>query len=171
MIDKRKRKLKFLTIFNTFSSKEKSEFQNYLKSNPNNSHRNYNQILSSLKTNDKGIIEVNGTDNSSTRWNRFSELNLLAEKFLLHKSIESDSITSSALLLKEYDRKKLPSSFMQKYKQLKKEISKIPVVNYDYNIISQLDMINLINLKKTARPENWKKYSLKPIISDWYFFI
>lgn len=158
MIDKRKRKLKFLTLYNSFSQKEKSEFRNYfLKSNLSTSHRDYNRILSSMKINDRGIIDIDGNYNNTTRWNRFSELNLLAENFLLHKSIESESITKNGLLLKEFDRKKLPSPFRQKYMQLKKEISKVPFVNYDYNIISQLDKINLKNLKKNSRPEKLEK--------------
>lgn len=157
MIDFRKRNLKFLTLYNSFSAKEKSEFRNYLKINLSTTHRDYNRILTSLKFNDRGIIDIDGSKKSTTRWNRFSELNILAENFLLQRSIESESVIKNGLLLKEFDRKKLHSSFRQKYMQLKKKISKVPFVNYDYNIISQLDLINLKNLKKTVRPEKLEK--------------
>lgn len=157
MTDKRKRNLKFLTLYNSFSAKEKNEFRNYLKINRSKTHRDYNRILASLKINDRGIIDIVGNDKSSTRWNRFSELNILAENFLLNRSVEAELITKSGLLMKEFDRKKLPSSFRQKYLQLKKKISKVPFVNYDYDMISQLDLINLKNLKKTVRPEKLEK--------------
>jgi hypothetical protein len=165
MIDKRKRKLKFLTLYNSFSAKEKNEFQNYLKINFSTKHRNYNRILSSLKFNERGIIDIDGAESSITRWNRFSELNLLAEKFLLQKSIESDNIYKTGMLLKELDKKNLITSFSRKYKKLKNEISKIPVVNYDYDFVSQLDIINLNHLKKTVRPGKLDK-----IFMDTYNF-
>lgn len=165
MTDKRKRKLKFLTLYNSFSPKEKNEFQNYLKNNLSISHRNYNRILSSLKINDQGIVNIDGADSSVSRWNRFSELNLLAENFLLHKSIESESISKISLLLKELDRKNLLTTFSQKYRKLKREISNTPIVNFDYNIISQLDIINLNHLKKTVKPGKLDK-----IFIDTYNF-
>lgn len=152
MTDNRKKKTKFLTLYNSFSPTEKNEFQNYLKSNLSVSHRDYNRILSSLKINKLGIIDIDGTHSSNARWNRFSELNLLAENYLLHKAIESDNISKTSWLLKELDRKDLLTSFNQKYRKLKKEISNKPAVNYDYNIISQLDIINLNHLKKTVKP-------------------
>jgi len=152
MSGNRKKKIKFLTLYNSFSPIEKNEFQNYLENNLSISHRNYNRILSSLKINDRGIVDIDGTESGITRWNRLSELNLLAENFLLHKSIESDDIFKNSLLLKEYSKKKLLSAFGQKYKKLKNEISKVPVVNYDYNLVSQIDILNLIYLKKSARP-------------------
>lgn len=165
MTDKRKKKIKFLTLYNSFSVNEKNEFQNYLKINISNGHRNFNRILASLKINEKGIIDIDGSESSTTRWNRFSELNLLAENFLLHKSIDSELVSKSGWLLKEYDRKHLITSFRQSYKKLKNEISNIPIVNYDYNIISQLDIINLSNFKKTARPGKSEK-----IFIDTYTF-
>jgi len=165
MTGKRKKKIKFLTLYNSFSTIEKNEFQKYLKSNFSISHRNYNRILSSLKINKRGKIEIDGIDSSNARWNRFSELNLLAEDFLLHRSFESDSISKTGWLLKELDRKNLLTSFRPKYIKLKNEISNKPVVNYDYNIISQLDIINLNQLKKTVKPGKLDK-----IFIDTYNF-
>lgn len=157
MTNNRKKRLKFLSLYNSFSQKERNEFQKYLKNNLSTSHRNYYRILSSLEINDKGIINIDGARSSVSRWNRLSELNLLAENFLLNKSIESDLTTKRSLMLKEYHRKKLLPTFRQKYNTLKKELSKVPVVNYDYNIISQLDMINLKYLEMKIRPGKGEK--------------
>ena len=152
MTGKRKRKIKFISLYNSFSPKEKIEFRNYLKNNTKISHRNYIRILTSLEINDGGIADIKGTDSSITRWNRFSELNLLAENFILHKSIDSENISKTGWLLKEYDKKDLLSSFKQKYTKLKNEISNMPIVNYDYNIVTQLDIINLKHLNQTVNP-------------------
>lgn len=165
MTGKRKKNIKFISLYNSFSPKEKIEFGNYLKNNTKISHRNYIRILTSLEINDGGIADIKGTDSSITRWNRFSELNLLAENFILHKSIDSENISKTGWLLKEYDKKDQFSTFRQKYTKLKTEISNKPIVNYDYNIVSQLDTIYLNHSKRTIKPLMFDK-----IFADTYNF-
>ena len=137
----RKKNIRFLIIYNSFSESEKSEFKNFILYSPGNSRRNYNRILSSLTINEKGIIELPDAKTDRTRWNRLSELHLLAEKFLTLKSIESDSFVNRFLLITEYHKRELEIPFKQSYKKLITEITDEPVVNYNYYHISQLDKI------------------------------
>ena len=154
----RKKNIKFLTLYNSFTANEKIDFDKFIGNGLNGNKRNYNKILSSLKTDEKGIIDFSQTINSRTRWNRLSELSILADKFLTLKSLEYNNFENRYLLLKEYDKRNLTSAFEQKYKQFKNELSKEPVVNYDYNMVNQLDKIYLNHLKSDS---DSKKYPLK----------
>jgi len=144
---KRKKNIKFLTIYNSFTETEKNEFKKFIIYSPGNSRRNYNKILSSLILNEKGILELPEAKTDRTRWNRLSELHLLAEKFLTLKSIESNSFVNRFLLIIEYHRRDMEVPFENSYKKLISEISNEPVVNYNYYHISQLDKIYQDHLK------------------------
>ena len=85
---KRKKNIKFLTVYNSFTETERNEFSIFIKIGLNGNKRNYNRILSSLIINDKGIVDIPEVNISRTRWNRLSELHLLADKFLAIKSAE-----------------------------------------------------------------------------------
>lgn len=151
---KRKKNIKFLTIYNSFTETEKNEFKKFIIYGPGNSRRNYSKILSSLKLNEKGIIELPEARTGRTRWNRLSELHLLAEKFLILKSIESKNFMNKFLLILEYHKRDLDVPFEQSYKKLISEISNEPVVNYNYHHISQLDKIYQDHLK-SQRASNY----------------
>lgn len=157
MSAKRKKNIKFLTLYNSFSESEKSEFHKFLKSNQNDYGRNYDKIISSLKVNETGVTDIEGTNSGVTRWNRFSELYLLAEKFLVLRSVKSNDILNSFLLLKEFDQMGLDSFFNHKYKEINKKFSKEPVINFDTKTISQIETLNLNHIDFGSRPKNYDK--------------
>jgi hypothetical protein len=153
----RKRNIKFLTLYNSFTETEKIEFSKFIKTGLNGNKRNYSKILSSLIIDKNGIVEISETESSRTRWNRLSELSLLADKFLIFKSKESDRFENKYLLLKEYDKRNLSSLYEHSYKSLIKEIKKEHVKNYDYNIIYKMDKIYLNQFKTTSDPKKFVK--------------
>lgn len=138
---KRKKNIKFLTIYNAFTETEKNEFKKFVTYSPGNSRRNYSKILSSLRLSENGIIEYPEAGTGRTRWNRLSELNLLAEKFLTQKSIESCNFMKRLLLIREYQRRDMKLTFEHNYKKFMSEISNVPIVDYNYYHIAQLDKI------------------------------
>lgn len=150
---KRKKTIKFLTVYNSFSEKEKNEFKKFIKNGLVNNNRNYLKILSSLKINEKGIAELTETDNNRTRWNRLSELSVLADKFLIYKSIESDSFESRYILLKEFSKRGLNTYFEHNYKDLMKDIESEHNLNFDHDLIYKLNKIIVYREKTTSDPE------------------
>lgn len=152
-----KKKSKFITIYNTFTEKEKNEFRKFLEYNIYDSSRNYNHILDSINLQKTEVPNINGWKSNSTRWNRLSELHQLAEKFLTLKSVERKNFVNKYLLMTEYDNRNLLSPFEQNYKSLMKEISQVPIINYDYSVIYQLDMLYLSHLRATADSKNFVK--------------
>lgn len=154
----RKKNIRFLIIYNSFSESEKSEFKNFISYSPGTSRRNYNRILSSLTINEKGIIELPDAKTDRTRWNRLSELHLLAEKFLTLKSVESDSFLNRFLLITEFHRREMEVPFEHSYKKLITEISDQPVVNYNYYHVSQLDIIYQDYLKSKRETNYSSEY-------------
>ena len=154
---KRKKNIKFLTLYNSFTETEKKEFRKFIKKNPFGNNRNYIKILSAIKTNENGIAEFSISQSDRSRWNRISELSLLADKFLIMKSIESDKFLKSVLLLKEYNNRNLFSTFEQNYNSLHKLIAKEPIVNFDYNSFNVINNIYLYHLKSFLKPDNFVK--------------
>ena len=55
---KRKKNIKFLTVYNSFTETERNEFSIFIKIGRNGNKRNYNRIFSSLIINDKGIVDI-----------------------------------------------------------------------------------------------------------------
>ncbi len=161
---KRKTNIKFLNLYNSFTPNEKTEFNKFIINDRNGNKRNYSKILSSLKTDNNGIIDFSQTQNKRTRWNRLSELSILADKFLALKSLELNNFENGYFLLKEYDKRDLTLPFEHKYKQLTDELSNKPIVNYDYHIVSNLDKIYLNHLKSNS---DSKKYVLKIAVSGY----
>ncbi|HMS65561.1 MAG TPA: hypothetical protein PKD83_09950 [Ignavibacteria bacterium] len=160
MTGKRKKKIKFLTIYNTFSKAEKTEFHIFLKSNQSARKRDYEGILSSLKINELGIIDFDETKSSITRWNILSELNLHAENFLIIKTLESENSIKKNLLLKAFEVRNLHSPFEQRYKAFKKDIINKPFVNYDYDNFYKLDLSYLkFQSSNSLSKNNFKKLS------------
>ena len=148
---KRKKNIKFLAIYNSFSENEKIEFGKFINIGLSGKKRNYGKILSSMKINENGIVEIQDAYSDRTRWNRLSELHLLAEKFLTFKSAESDSLLKRFLLLNEYNKRNLSLPFVNGFIDMKKTLTKEPVVNYDYYILYKLESYYLKGLKsKTA---------------------
>ncbi|MBK8381677.1 MAG: hypothetical protein IPL16_07285 [Ignavibacteria bacterium] len=155
---KRKKNIKFLTVYNSFTETERNEFSIFIKIGLNGNKRNYNRILSSLIINDKGIVDIPEVNISRTRWNRLSELHLLADKFLAIKSAESDRLLHKYLILKEYHKRNLSIPIEQNIENIFSEITKEPIINNYYSVISQIENIYLDHLRVIS---NSKKYAAK----------
>lgn len=154
MAVKRKKNIKFLSIYNTFSEKEKKEFRKFIRQVISGNNRNYLKVLSSLNTNEDGIAELSITSSKRTRWNRLSELSVIAEKFLIFKSLNENSPENSYKLLMEYNKRNLPLLFRQEYKKYHKNISNKPAVNYNYNLTLQIDKLNIEQLSSESDSKN-----------------
>ena len=168
---KRKKKLKFITVYSTFSDTEKAEFTKFVKNGVNNKRNNYDKILNSLKINDNGDIEIKGSTSDVTRWNRFSELHKLADEFLILKSIEGNDLLNKFLLFKEYGKRNLFASFEQKYESIKNETSNSPLVNFDANTINQIERIYFNHLRAISDSKNLITKIFEAGISRNGFFI
>ncbi|MCB0726504.1 MAG: hypothetical protein KDD00_03525 [Ignavibacteriae bacterium] len=166
-----KKKIKFLTLYNSFTEKEKTEFRKFLGNEVNNNGRNYNKILSSIEQNEAGKLKLKGSGSDVTRWNRFSELHKLADEFLILKSIESDDLIHKFLLFKEYDKRDLQLTFEQKYKNLKDGILNNTLFKYDYNTLFQIDNIYLKHLVLISDSEKFLETLYKSSVTRNGFFI
>ena len=146
----KKNNLKFIALYNSFSEQEKEDFRDFLKDNNSGTSRNYVEILDSVKSDETGEIEIKGSRSSITRWNRFSELNHLAEKFIIKKTINSKNLLSRYILMKEYDNRGLNSSFENIYKTLKKETFGKSLNNFDQELNRLIESLYLEHMKKIS---------------------
>ena len=152
----RKKNLKFIKLYKTFSEKEKIEFREFLKNEKENG-RNYIQILDSISVNETGKVEIGGAKSKVTKWNRFSELLHLAEKFIIIRSYKEKSLITGYLLMKEYEERKLFSSFENTYKTHRKNISDKAVMDYDINIIDSIENLHINILEKNSDVKQYQK--------------
>ncbi|MCB0728936.1 MAG: hypothetical protein KDD00_15835 [Ignavibacteriae bacterium] len=152
----RKKNLKFIKLYKTFSEKEKIEFREFLKNEKENG-RNYIQILDSIIVNETGKVEIGGAKSKVTKWNRFSELLHLAEKFIIIRSYKEKSLITGYLLMKEYEERKLFSSFENTYKTHRKNISDKAVMDYDINIIDSIENLHINILEKNSDVKQYQK--------------
>ncbi|MFZ1320289.1 MAG: hypothetical protein WAT71_01910 [Ignavibacteria bacterium] len=152
-----KKNLKFISLYNTFTEKERIEFRLFLK-NENEGGRNYIQIIDSINFNNPGATVIKGSRSRITKWNRLSELQHLAEKFLTMKSFKEKSLITRYLLMKEYEKRKLLPLFENIYITHKKNISNKPVINFEADIINSIDKLYIDHLTKNS---GIKKYELK----------
>jgi hypothetical protein len=174
----KKKNLKFIALYISFSEQEKEEFRNFLKANNLGTSRNYVEILDSVKSDEKGEIVIKGSKSSITRWNRFSELQHLAEIFIIQKTINTKNLLSRYILMKEYDKRGINSSFKKVYKNLQKEISGKSLNKYDQELNRLIESLYLEHMKKisTAKQfaENLEKFNksrLEILIIDQLEFL
>ncbi|MBP9191230.1 MAG: hypothetical protein KBF96_01630 [Ignavibacteria bacterium] len=174
----KKKNLKFIALYISFSEQEKEEFRNFLKANNLGTSRNYVEILDSVKSDEKGEIVIKGSKSSITRWNRFSELQHLAEIFIIQKTINTKNLLSRYILMKEYDKRGINSSFEKVYKNLQKEISGKSLNKYDQELNRLIESLYLEHMKKisTAKQfaENLEKFNksrLEILIIDQLEFL
>ncbi|HMS35257.1 MAG TPA: hypothetical protein PKC91_14330 [Ignavibacteria bacterium] len=124
----------FLKKYSSFTENEKVEFTKFANSGLFSRKRDYTEMLISIKPDSAAALKGKSISNQ-TKWNRYSELNKIADKFLLLKNVERNKLQESVLLLDEYRRRNLNSSFNQKYKNLINEYYEKPIVSYDLDLI------------------------------------
>ena len=146
---RKKENLNFITLYNSFTEKERIEFRIFLQ-NEKESGRNYVQILDSINFNATGATGIFSSKSRITKWNRLSELQHLAEKFLTIRSYKEKSLINRYFLMKEYKDRKLYPLFEKTYKTHKKNILSKPVINYDANIINAIDILYTDYLLKNS---------------------
>ncbi|MCB0728852.1 MAG: hypothetical protein KDD00_15415 [Ignavibacteriae bacterium] len=172
----KKKNLKFTSLYNTFTETERNEFRKFLKNNYNG--RNYDQILDAIKINEQGNLKINSFKSSITIWNRFSELQHLAENFIIQKSFESKSPASRYLLMTEYRKRELFSPFQNTYKTVKKEFVNKQQSDNDTVVMNAIEKLYLENLKpiSTAKQfapkmEEYNKSKLETLVVEMLEFI
>lgn len=119
---KRKRKIKFLTLYDTFTETERKHFMLFVSSPLFNGGRHYTDILEDIESHRFRYLELTEMKTDRTLWNRLSELTKLAERFLVIRSAEQESYAYDLLLLKEFKKRKLDDYFRKTVEKLLPEI-------------------------------------------------
>lgn len=140
----KKKKVRFLDIYNSFSENERKEFMEFASiSLFNKDGRNYTEFLHNLKTEENGILKMSEPGKDRTQSNRLSELTILAEKFLTLKNLDTNKFCSEIILLDELNKRDIRHFYDQRYSVLKKNTLQKKV---GFEKINELYEIN--NFKK-----------------------
>jgi len=142
-----KKKIKFIAIYNSFSEKEKKEFGEYINCSFFNKGRDYIKFLNSLKEVNSDKLKLTFPIKDRTRWNRLSELSILAEKFLLLKRLESNDHLYNTLLLNEFNERKLNFLFPGVYSAAVLKSKKMPADVNKLKGLSELNKLCLTHLE------------------------
>lgn len=117
-----KRKIKFFTIYDTFSETERKNFKIFISSPLFNGGRDYTDIIEDIESHKFKYAELTESKANRTLWNRFSELTKLAERFLVIRSAEQENYAYDLLLLKELKKRNLDDYFSKAAEKLLPEI-------------------------------------------------
>ncbi len=117
-----KRKIKFFTLYDTFSEEEKKQFKIFVTSHLFSHGRKYTKILKFIEIDRSVFFEFGNTIKERTLWNRLSELTKLAEKFLVLKAADSDTASYNKLLLSELKNRKLYDYYEKKISEYRSEL-------------------------------------------------
>lgn len=150
---KKKKELRFIEIYRSFSESEIREFREFISISLFNKGRNYNGILDKIQFKDDGTIELADSNISRTHWNRFSELFILAEKFLTIKNLEDNKFSGELLLLDELNKRDIINLYQQKFKAISKSTSS---KNPSLNKINELLMMYNTFLKSKSAVNNFQ---------------
>lgn len=150
----RNRSISFLKKYNKFTNSEKSDFLKLANSGLFFRKRDYSGILKTLASDSETILKTKKIKDQ-TKWNRCSELNKIADKFLLIKSLERNKLNESVLLSEEFLNRGLNSLFNLKFKDLIAEYSEKQILDFDYNMLYSI-LNNNIDYIKTEKA--LKKY-------------
>lgn len=121
---KKKRKIKFFNLYDTFTELEKRQFRLFISSPLFNPGRKYNKILDFIESDRSVFFEFGNTGKERTLWNRLSELTKLAERFLVIKASESETVTFNTLLLRELKKRNINDYFEKQIIDIKSELKK-----------------------------------------------
>lgn len=113
---RKKSKIKFFTLYNTFSDTEKNQFRHFATSPLFNGGRDYSFLLNEIETGNLSSNDSAYVSKERTIWNRLSELTKLAEKFLVVRSAESSDFEYEFLLLSELKKRGLRNYFRSEVK-------------------------------------------------------
>lgn len=147
----KKKKVRFLDIYSSFSEIEKKEFMEFTSINLFNKGRNYKEFLQSLRTGEKGILKLDDSKNDRTQSNRLSELTLLAEKFLTIKNFDSNKFCTETLLLDELNKRDIIHFYEQRYYALKKSIG---LKKISFETINESYELNRLHKNNSRGKEN-----------------
>jgi len=117
-----KRKIKFFTLYDTFSEAEKKQFKLFITSHLFSRGRKYTRILKYIEIDRTVFFEFGNTIKERTLWNRLSELTKLAEKFLVLKAAESETAEYNKLLLSELKKRNLNDYYEKKINDYRSEL-------------------------------------------------
>lgn len=119
---KKKKKIKFFTLYDTFTEEERKQFKLFLSSPLFNQGRKYIKILSYIESDRTVVFEFGNTKKEQTLWNRLSELTKLAERFLVIKASETETFEYRTLLLSELKKRNLNDHFEKQIIDLKSKL-------------------------------------------------
>jgi hypothetical protein len=158
LLSSRKKKIKFVEIYGTFSEEEVKQFRLFISSRLFGDGRNYDDILSFLESGKSQPQEPGKPKMDQTIWNRLSELTKLAERFLVFKSTERASSSYELLLLKEFKRRNLNTYFEHQFSSSKK-LSQLSASNP--NEFLEFNKLYLDYLKSISEPKEFKNHYRK----------
>ncbi|MBK6771927.1 MAG: hypothetical protein IPG78_07365 [Ignavibacteria bacterium] len=145
-----KRKVKFITLYNTFSETERNHFKLFISSPLFNGGRDYSDIIEDIESHKFKYSELTVTKANRTLWNRLSELTKLAERFLVIKSAEYEKYIFDLFLLKEFRKRNLDEYFK---KEIEKQLLDIKITlpaTLESNIFFEINDLYLEYLKSKA---------------------
>ncbi|MBK8383852.1 MAG: hypothetical protein IPL16_18570 [Ignavibacteria bacterium] len=145
-----KRKVKFITLYNTFSETERNHFKLFISSPLFNGGRDYSDIIEDIESHKFKYSELTVTKANRTLWNRLSELTKLAERFLVIKSAENEKYIFDLFLLKEFRKRNLDEYFK---KEIEKQLLDIKITlpaTLESNIFFEINDLYLEYLKSKA---------------------
>ena len=151
-----KRKVKFITLYNTFSVTEQNHFKLFISSPLFNGGRDYTDIIKDIESHKFKYAELTVTKANRTLWNRLSELTKLAERFLVIKSVEEESLTYDSLLLKEFRKRNLDEYFK---KEIEKQLQDIKITlsaTLKSNVFFETNDLYLEYLKSKTDDEKYE---------------
>lgn len=150
-----RRKIKFFTIYGTFSETERKYFKLFITSPLFNGGRDYTDIIEDIESHKFKYAELTRTKANRTLWNRLSELTKLAERFLVIKSAEEENYTYDLLLLKEFSKRNLEEYFKKEIEKLLLDIKVTLPATLKSNVFFETNDLYLDYLKSKT---NNKKF-------------
>lgn len=135
---KKKKKIKFFILYDTFTEEERRQFKLFISSPLFNQGRKYSKILSFIESDRSVFFEFGNTKKERTLWNRLSELTKLAERFFVLKASEPETPEYNSLLLSELKKRDLDDYFRKHISDLKSGLKNTLLRNI--NIEEQLSV-------------------------------
>lgn len=126
---KKKMKIKFFNLYDTFTEEEKRQFRLFISSPLFNQGRKYSKILNLIESDRSVLFEFRDTNKERTLWNRLSELTKLAERFFVLKASEEETPEYNFLLLSELKKRNLDVYFKKHLLELKSVFNKTLLTN------------------------------------------
>lgn len=150
--------IKINELFASFSEKDLKEFKKLISSPLYSKGRNYKQLLDQIlkasgKKNNashlkKSLTQKSKNSLSQTFRNRLSELNKLAEEYLIHKTLNSNRIEKERLLLRAFFENKFSAKFKGRVAKMKDYLYSIPESELKYDCITSVTKMNFSLLKQ-----------------------